>query len=301
MSVMEKAPPVAEVVEIGPDADLASPAVRARALEVIEGGAVLMLPRPGFALTEHEREILADDDIVLPGRKERESKTGRPTIFYNARNGRLSFTRIRNPERREIKAMMARYAAWVDELVHTLLPGYAPALDPDRVTFRPARRTSPQGLHIDESFRYPTQGRATLRVFCNINPVGQPRSWQVGESFETLAMRFLPEMKVRHEPGAWLMDMLGVTHGRRTPYDTMIADIRRLVKADSDYQKNAPRRFVDFPAGAAWIGLTDLVVHGAMAGQHSLDQLYFLPIDSMGDPARSSVRILERMTGATLA
>ena len=57
---------------------------------------------------------------------------------------------------------------------------------------------------------------------------------------------------------------------------------------------------MEFPAGASWIAITDLVLHGAMGGQHSLDRTFYLPVEAMNDPSRSSLRILERLTGEAL-
>ena len=37
-----------------------------------------------------------------------------------------------------------------------------------------------------------------------------------------------------------------------------------------------------------------------MSGQHSLDQTFYLPVEAMNDPSRSSLRILERLTGKAL-
>jgi hypothetical protein len=57
---------------------------------------------------------------------------------------------------------------------------------------------------------------------------------------------------------------------------------------------------VSFPTGSAWIAITDLVLHGASSGQHSLDQTFFLPAEAMREPALSSLRILERLSGRNL-
>ena len=83
-------------------------------------------------------------------------------------------------------------------------------------------------------------------------------------------------------------------------YDLLMADIRGQVKKDNDYQEHGPQHVVSFPAGAAWIAITDLVLHAASSGQHSLDQTYFLPPEVMGDPECSSLRILERLSGRNL-
>jgi hypothetical protein len=69
---------------------------------------------------------------------------------------------------------------------------------------------------------------------------------------------------------------------------------------DKEYQRTAPHKVVEFPTGSSWIAITDLVLHGAVSGQHSLDQTFYLPVEAMNDPSHSSLRILERLTGETL-
>src|SRR5205085_8771038 len=100
---------------------------------------------------------------------------------------------------------------------------------------------------------------------------------------------------------ASLLGRLGIVRGSKTMYDQMIAEIRRLAKRDEEYQRTAPREIVEFPSGSCWFAITDLVPHGAMSGQHSLDQTFFLPAAGMQDPCRSALRSLERLTGRLLA
>jgi hypothetical protein len=140
-----------------------------------------------------------------------------------------------------------------------------------------------------------------LRVFCNIDPLNRPRVWQIGETFEPFARRFLPAVRLRR-PGraASLLGHLGIVGGRKTAYDLLLAELRRLGKDDADYQRTAPRRVVEFPSGSTWLAITDLVLHGAMSGQHSLDQTFFLPASAMRTPSRSSLHILERLRGHAL-
>jgi hypothetical protein len=103
------------------------------------------------------------------------------------------------------------------------------------------------------------------------------------------------------KPGwsASLLSHLGIV-GPKTAYDQVIAELRRLGKDDKEYQKNAPRQIVEFPSGSCWFAITDLVLHGAVSGQHSIDQTYFLPDTGMSDPAHSTLRILERMSQQAL-
>ena len=140
-----------------------------------------------------------------------------------------------------------------------------------------------------------------LRVFCNINPLQRPRSWRIGETFEPFARRFVPTAKVRPVSRFdTFLARVGITKGNRTAYDRLMADIRGQAKRDKAYQSRSPQKVVHFPTGAAWVAITDLVLHGAVSGQHSLDQTFFLPPQTMRHPERSSLRILERLTGRPL-
>jgi hypothetical protein len=174
-------------------------------------------------------------------------------------------------------------------------------MERDRITYRPHQRSDMQPLHVDSSYGYPTQGRGMFRVFCNIDPIDRPRVWQVGEPFEPFARRFIDDAQPR-DPGwiASVLARLGIVKGAKTPYDATMAAIRRAGKRDKEYQRTAPRTVIQFPRGAAWFAVTDLVLHGAVSGQHSLDQTFFLPAVAMADPARSSLRILERLSGRIL-
>ena len=293
---------IAGPVEIDRRADMGSGSVRAKAIEVVESGGILLLRDVGFKLTTWERDLIMDREVILPGQKERDSRTGRPTLIFDPERGKFERTKIQGRARRDIEAMMQRFTAWADGIISTLFPSYYPALECERATYRPCARNSPQGMHIDTSYKYPSQGRGMLRIFCNINPNGQPRVWQIGEPFEPFVSRFLPSHSRFSAWRDWLLFRLGVAHVRRarTAYDRLVADIRRLAKSDDQYQKTAPRQLVQFPEGSSWIALTDLAVHGAISGQHSLDQTFFLPVSVMREPERSSLRILEHLTGRAL-
>lgn len=135
-----------------------------------------------------------------------------------------------------------------------------------------------------------------LRVFCNVDPANRPRRWQVGEPFERFANRYVGSIPLRSV--GWseaLLARLGLV-GPKAPYDQLIADLRSAGRREKEYERTAPREIIEFPCGSTWIAITDLVLHGGLSGQHSLDQAFFLPAAGMRDPSRSSLRILERMT-----
>ena len=292
---------MASIFEIEAGSDRSDPALRERALVILEHGGVVYLPDAGFQLSDRERALLVDTAVTLPTRRERESRNGRPTVIFDPELGHILHSRMPQPERGEMEALMARYSDWATALVGELFPDYVGNLERDRITYRPCERIDPQGLHIDASYGRPTEGRGMLRVFCNINPEGRTRVWRIGETFEPFARRFLPTAKPPCERRVEnVLARLGAIKGRRTAYDRLMADIRGQVKRNREYQQVGPQRVVSFPSGSAWIAITDLVLHAAMAGQHSLDQTFFLPAEAMREPECSSLRILETMGGYNL-
>jgi hypothetical protein len=305
--------PTVAVLEVDPREDLSAPGLRQRALDTLEGGGVVVLPGRGFELTPDESTLITDTRRMLRGIQEEETRNGRPTILYEPWRGRIKRAhfasvdgkivrgRVSRAATPQVTAMMARFASWAEELTGSLFPRYRTVLAQDRVTYRPHGRRSTQGLHIDSAYDYPTQGRGMLRLFCNIDPGGKPRVWQVGEPYLPFVERFLPHVSPR-EPGATsrFLRSLGVVRGAKTRYDLLVADLRRCGKSDREYQATAPRRIVEFPSGTCWFAITDLVLHGAVSGQQSLDQTWFLPPEAMEKPQHSSLRILERLTGRAL-
>ena len=76
--------------------------------------------------------------------------------------------------------------------------------------------------------------------------------------------------------------------------------LRSLIFKNSNYQKTLPRTVIEMPVGSTWIALTDIALHSANSGQHSLDQTYLLDGSYLRYPERSSLRILEKLTGRSL-
>lgn len=291
--------------------DLSAPQLRQKAIETLEGGGVIHLPKSAFELSERERELISNPSNILTQVPDVED--GRPTIIYDPAHGhikkyhyaqvrgKMMRAKVRDTAQPDLEAVMARYGEWTESVINQLFPSYNGALERKRVTYRPFPRNSTQSLHIDSSYGYPTQGRAMLRVFSNINPVNRPRIWQLGEPFEPFVRRFLPSVHLK-KPSllSSILASLGIVDGAKTKYDQYVAALRTLGIHDKEYQQTAPRKIMEFPAGSSWIAITDLVLHGAVSGQHSLDQTFYLPARAMNDPSRSSLRILERMTGLAL-
>jgi len=296
---------VAEIVEFDEQVDFADPKVRTRLREELEAGNVLHLKGRGFTLTDRERAIITDANIMFRGDEARSRRNGRPTLTFDVADNRLLHTSIRNPERREIEAMLRRYSQWSRELLQAMAPEFAQACEQNRIIYRPVERANVQGLHVDTTYLYPTQGRSKLRIFCNIDPKERPRVWEVGERFEAFAQRYLPSIRVERRWFETAIDrsasLVGIIKGQRTDFDHVLEEIRAMGKRDRDFQKKSPRRIINFPPGSAWVALTDIVLHGAISGQHALDQVFFLPPEIMHDRSRSALGILERLCGRPLA
>jgi hypothetical protein len=204
--------------------------------------------------------------------------------------------------------LMAAYADWSRALLARRLPGCGHRLTRGKTSFRPRRadqaispRKDDRRLHVDAFPSQPVQGRRILRLFHNLNPVGEPRVWEVGEPFADHAARFLPRIAGRPRAPGWALQALGLTKGRRSPYDALMLDLHDAAKADDRYQAQAPRRTLTFAPGAVWAVFTDAVPHAALSGRYALEQTFFLPVEAMTDPELAPLRILERMTGRRLA
>jgi hypothetical protein len=143
-------------------------------------------------------------------------------------------------------------------------------------------------------------GRRILRVFSNVNPAGAPRVWHVGEDFPSMAQRFLPHAREGSRAWAHVLGILGITKGARSRYDNLMLALHDGAKRDENYQISSPQTEIAFPAGSTWICYTDQVMHAALKGQYVLEQTFHLDVANMVAPARSPLRILERLRGHAL-
>lgn len=289
---------MAEILEL-PGGFEALEGGRDRAISALEAGGLVVLPDLAFRLDAAEQALA--DPASLDGRSKNISLD--PT-------GRLSGSGLEGEALERLRAMTARYAAFADRVLAELLPEYAGAAERKRTSFRPGaidtRALSPRKddkrLHVDAFPSSPVGARRILRVFSNVDPAGRDRVWRVGDAgFEELAREFKPRLK---GVPAWrraAMARLGVTRGRRTPYDQAMLELHDGAKLDEAWQAAAPRTEVRLPAGSSWIVFTDSVLHAAMSGQNAFEQTYLMPVEAMRDPELSPQRTLERILGRPLA
>jgi hypothetical protein len=278
---------------------VADSAIRAAAIDALERGRVLHLPRLGFEVRPEERRFLSEQ--WLDGRSKSLYLRGAARQLHGARGSR--------DDRAGLCGLLERFAQQAQQLVSALFPPYRAALRLGNTSLRPCeiagRPTSSRHddtrLHTDAFPSRPTGGARILRVFTNVDPSGAPRVWQVGESFSDMAARFLPRAR-RQLPGeAWLLRALMITKRRGTEYDHLMRELHDRVKFDMDYQGNAPRQRIEFLPGSTWIVFSDQVLHSVLSGRLMLEQTWFLPVACSHDPETAPLRVLERLTGRALA
>src|SRR6476646_8919070 len=76
-----------KVLTIEPDTDRSAPELRRAAIETLEGGGLVYLPRSGFELSAREQELISDPTKVLTQVPDVED--GRPTIIYDPARGHI--------------------------------------------------------------------------------------------------------------------------------------------------------------------------------------------------------------------
>ncbi|HTS77856.1 MAG TPA: Kdo hydroxylase family protein [Bryobacteraceae bacterium] len=272
--------------------------VTAKTAEGLEKGKILFAPLLHFELSETEKRFLSP--IYLDPKSK--------NISFRPSNGALGGSSAEGRDREDLTALLGRYYESATALITGLCPPYRERITPGFTSFRPARvegratswRKDDSRLHVDAFPSRPLQGLRILRVFTNVNP-SAPRDWRVGEPFEDVAKRFLPEIR-RQVPGSgWMLHKLGVVKSVRTEYDHLMLGIHDRMKADDGYQSGSEQVALAIPAGATWACYTDLVPHAAMAGQFAFEQTFYVPVEAMEDESRSPLRVLERLTNRKLA
>ena len=272
--------------------------VQQRACAALERGQVLYFPRLPFAFGADEQALLS------PSLSNGKAKN----VSLDPATNMLKGTPATGDEQQRLHRMMERFAQSATRLVTDLLPHYAASLERARTSFRPVeivgRAYSPikddKLLHIDAFPSQPMRGRRILRLFSNVAPNGNARVWRVGGPFDEFAKQFAARLPRTSPAAAWLLGTLGITKGRRSAYDQLMLSLHDKGKLDNEHQAKGVREEVTFPAGTTWLCFTDQVLHAAMAGQFALEQTFHIDVDSMAEPDRSPLRVLERLTGAPL-
>jgi len=273
------------------------PELVARSASELERGAVLLLERLAFVVGDGEQIVFSPNVLAT-------SKN----VSFDPQTGRLAGTVLSGGEHETLRKLMRRFSDQAAALVDVLFPAYRGAVRRARASFRPAEiagrasswRKDDTRLHVDSFPASPVGAQRILRLFTNVNPHGRARSWRIGDDFEPVARRFASTLALPLPGSGALLRLLRVTKSRRSPYDALMLQLHDRMKADANFQATSPQTAVEFAPGSTWLAFTDEVSHAAMSGQYQLEQTFLLPVESMIEPARSPLRVLERIKGRRL-
>lgn len=278
-------------------ADWSGGAGRPEWIAALEAGEVLYFPHLAFPLSAPEQALLKPD-LLAPGVR---------NISLDA-TGRLKGVAGGPEVEAQVAALVGRFAAQARSLCRSLFPAYDAHLRVAPTSLRPTQvstrkqsvRADDRRLHVDAFPTRPNYGERILRVFTNVNPQGEPRVWRVGEPFEAVARRYLPQARAYHAWQAGLLQALKLTKSLRSEYDHLMLQLHDRMKADEAWQAGSPQLTMPFPSGSTWVCFSDQTVHAAMAGQGMLEQTFHLPVAHQYDPQASPLAILTRLAGRPL-
>lgn len=264
----------------------------------LEAGEVLYFPRLAFSLSGDEQALLQPTLLA----------EGVRNISLDAQ-GRLKGVAGGPEVQAQVSALIARFGAQARALCRGLFPAYDAHLRPAPTSLRPTEvstrkqsvRADDRRLHVDAFPTRPNYGERILRVFTNVNPQGEPRVWRVGEPFEAVARRYLPQAKPYVQWQAKLLQALKITKSFRSEYDHLMLQLHDRMKADEAYQRDCEQVTMPFPTGSTWVCFSDQTVHAAMSGQYMLEQTFHLPVARQYDVQASPLAILTRLAGHPLA
>jgi len=256
----------------------------------------IVSPARFFELTASERRFLSPN--WLDGNTK--------NISFNPQTRTVRGTSARGADLQDLTSVLARFSTGARDLLLSICPPYRDALQFGLTSYRPAEiagratswRKDDTRLHVDTFPSRPTGGRRILRLFVNAGEA--PRHWRTGEPFEQVARRFAPHLRPPTPGSSWLLCRLGLTKGRRTPYDHFMLGIHDAMKADPVYQAGVSKTDIYFPPGDVWTCFTDSVSHAALAGQYAFEQTFYLPVSAMQNPDLAPLRILERLLARPL-
>jgi predicted HicB family RNase H-like nuclease len=260
---------------------------------VLENSQVLFLPKLKFALEDQEI-VLIQSALNTNGRK---------NISYDPNTETLASQQADCQQQQCLERLVKRYAEYSTHFIHELLTAYLPGIERGRTSLRinqakdreSSIKKDDQRLHVDTFPSNPVGKNRILRIFSNISPKGEDRVWELGEPFQQVAERFVPQCRRLFPGEACLLKLCKITKSRRTEYDHYMLQIHDHMKADDEYQRTVMRHKTVFPVGTSWIAFTDAVSHAALAGQYMLEQTFYVPTKFIKHKEFAPQLILKKM------
>ena len=266
--------------------------------EALESGRVLYCPGLAFRFTSDETRYL---DPAF-------SDTKRKSIYLRADRPGVWGTAASLPDRQALESLLKRFQIASLGLVAGMFPGYVGQMNAASTSFRPRAtgeghealswRKDDTRLHVDAFPSNPPHGMRILRVFSNVGT--SARVWRIGEPFESMARHFLPRIRGPLPVTASILQTLGITKRRRSPYDHYMLQLHDRAKSDPDYQAQCEQTRFEFAPGTTWICYSDQVMHAAMAGQFMMEQTVHVPMTALGYPEYAPVSLLQKLVGRPL-
>lgn len=268
------------------------PEQRLQARYALEQGGVVLLDRQPFLLEPAEK-IFLTPTAVSPKRK---------NISYDPITNSLKADTYQTEKHESLKALLKRYYRFAKDLLQQWYPEYTSDLIPGRGSLRvveaasrtQSRYQDDRYLHVDAFPATPLQGKRILRIFSNINPVGVPRVWRIGESFSDLFNRFASQLTWSMPWKKYCLHLLKLTKNLRTDYDEIMLQLHHKMKTDDHYQQNVDQEILTLPAATSWFVFTDQASHAVCSGQFCLEQTFYLSPHTKAFPSNSPLRILEQ-------
>jgi hypothetical protein len=264
----------------------------------LERRGLLLLPDDLFQLEASERALISRD--LGDGRAK--------SVSYDPGTEQLGGVGDDAEAAMLAQGLLRRFSDWARNLMARTFEPYAPFLQQGRASYRPrsladepaSLRRDDRRVHVDAFPSAPVAGRRILRVFSNINIAGEDREWVVGGAFADYARRFAPKARALFPGEASLLELLGITRSRRTPYDQMMLQLHDHAKFDDAFQALSDHTRIAFRPGDTWVVFTDQTPHAAIKGRYALEQTFYLPMEAMVEPETSPLRILEGLSGRRL-
>lgn len=275
----------------------------------LEQGEILVLIDTPFAPSSEDAEFLRT-------RRQSAARTHKNIAFKPQRGKVTGVAAFSEEEQARLAAIMESYSRGALKFLSDLFPHYASGWTVDYSSFRPFEeegRPLPLSrrndlMHIDAFPTRPTNGGRLLRAFTNIHP-DKERIWATADPFDKLAERYAMSAGLRAVTGSGAKlkrqvrkaaQAFGMKTPDRSPYDEFMIRFHHYLKSNEEFQRSGERERIPFPPGATWISFTDQIAHAVRSGQYALEQTCIVPIETMLDPARAPIAVLERLAGMKL-